>query len=109
MKAKVLGAGSIGSHLSNALRVLGHDVVLCDVDPAALQRTKNEIYPARYGRWDDAIELCLSSDAPRGDFDIIIVGTPPDSHIDLALGALDELPKAILIEKPVCTPTLEKA
>lgn len=108
MKAKVLGAGSIGNHLSNALRMLGHDVVLCDVDPAALQRTKNEVYPARYGRWDDAIRLCLAGDAPRGGFDIIIVGTPPDSHIALALDALEEQPKAILIEKPVCTPALEK-
>jgi len=108
MKAKVLGAGSIGNHLSNALRVLGHEVVLCDVDPAALPRTKNKVYPTRYGRWDDAIKLCLASDAPRGGFDLIIVGTPPDSHIDLALGALEEAPKAILIEKPVCTPALER-
>ena len=107
MKAKVLGAGSIGNHLSNALRLLGHDVVLCDVDPAALQRTRNDIYPMRYGRWDDAIELCLAGDAPRGGFDLIIVGTPPDSHIELARRTLEESPRAILIEKPACTPSLE--
>jgi predicted dehydrogenase len=109
MKAKVLGAGSIGNHLSNALRVLRHDVVLCDVDPAALQRTKADIYPARYGHWDDGIELCLINDAPRGCFDLIIIGTPPDSHMALALSALEESPKAILIEKPICTPALERA
>jgi predicted dehydrogenase len=107
MKAKVIGAGSIGNHLSNALRVLGHDVTLCDVDPAALQRTKTEIYPTRYGRWDDGIDLCLAGKAPRGGFDLIVVGTPPDSHIALALAALEEAPRAILIEKPVCTPSLE--
>ena len=109
MRAKVLGAGSIGNHLTNALRVLGHDVVLCDVDPAALQRTNVEIYPTRYGRWDDGIELSLANEAPRGGFDLIIIGTPPDSHMALALSALEESPKAILIEKPVCTPDLRGA
>ena len=107
MRAKVFGAGSIGNHLSNALRVLGHDVVLCDVDRTALWRTKADIYPARYGRWDNSIELCLVDDATRGGFDFIVIGTPPDSHIELALRALEESPNAILIEKPVCTPTLE--
>jgi predicted dehydrogenase len=109
MKAKVFGAGSIGNHLSNALRVLGHDVILCDVDPEALRRTKTDIYPARYGRWDDSIELCLVDEAPRGGFDLIIIGTPPDSHMEVALCALEEAPKAILIEKPVCTPAIEGA
>jgi predicted dehydrogenase len=108
VKAKVLGAGSIGNHLSNALRSLGHNVTLCDVDPAALERTRNEIYPARYGQWDDGIELCLAKDAPSRGFDLIIIGSPPDSHMQLALQALVEGPRAILIEKPVCTPALEQ-
>jgi predicted dehydrogenase len=108
MRAKVFGAGSIGNHLSNALRVLGHEVLLCDLDPAALQRTKTEIYPARYGRWDEGIQLCLLNDAPVGDFELIVIGTPPDSHIELTLRALEERPKAILIEKPICTPALER-
>ena len=108
MKAKVLGAGSIGNHLTQALRTLGHDVVLCDVDPDALKRTRKEIYPSRYGAWDDRIELCLSSEAPKGGFDLIIIGTPPDSHAELAQAALEEEPRAILIEKPVCTPKLEE-
>ena len=30
-KVKVIGAGSIGNHLSNAARAVGWDVVLCDV------------------------------------------------------------------------------
>lgn len=107
MKAKILGAGSIGNHLSNALRALGHDVVLCDIDPEALVRTRQDIYPARYGIWDEAIELCLAEEAPTGGFDLIVIGTPPDNHIDLALNALSEAPRAILIEKPVCTPSME--
>jgi predicted dehydrogenase len=108
VRAKIFGAGSIGNHISNALRSLDYDVTLCDLDPAALVRTRNEIYPARYGQWDDAISLCLVDEAPRGGFDLIIVGTPPDNHIRLALDSLAEEPKAILIEKPVCTPALEQ-
>jgi predicted dehydrogenase len=40
---------------------------------------------------------------------MILIGTPPDSHMPLALQALEEDPGALLIEKPVCTPNLENA
>lgn len=108
-KVKILGAGSIGNHLSNASRALGWSVDMCDIDEAALERTKNEIYPMRYGAWDDEIRLMKSEDAPKGGYDLIFIGTPPDSHIPLALEALKEKPKAVLIEKPLCTPGLEGA
>jgi predicted dehydrogenase len=109
MKVKMLGAGSIGNHLSHAARRLGWSVDLVDIDPAALNRARDEIYPTRYGRWDDAIGLFTSDAAPKGGYDMIFVGTPPDSHMLLALQALEEGPGAILIEKPVCTPDLESA
>jgi predicted dehydrogenase len=109
MKIKVHGAGSIGNHLSHAARKLGWLVDLVDIDPAALDRARAEIYPARYGSFDEAIGLYPSDHAPKGGYDLILVGTPPDSHIPLALAALDESPRAILIEKPVCTPNLDGA
>lgn len=109
MKVKIHGAGSIGNHLSNASRSLGWHVDLCDIDPAALARTRDEIYPARYGKWDEAIRLLQSKDAPRGGYDLIFVGTPPDSHVLLALEAVKEKPRAILVEKPFCTPDLKGA
>src|SRR3546814_4933026 len=59
------------------------------------------IYPGRYGAWDEAITLIPVADATLGGFDLVIVGTPPDSHIDVASAALEERPRAILIEKPV--------
>lgn len=108
-RVKIHGAGSIGNHLSNASRALGWEVDLCDVDPAALTRTREQIYPGRYGRWDEAIHLHESRDAPRGGHDLIMIGTPPDSHVPLALAAIDERPKAILVEKPFCTPDLADA
>jgi predicted dehydrogenase len=106
---KIIGAGSIGNHLAHASRALGWQVTLCDVDQAALDRTKTQIYPTRYGTWDEAISLMLVDKAPRGTFDLIMVGTPPDSHLPIAMEAIKENPKALLIEKPLCLPSLEGA
>ncbi len=108
-KVKVLGAGSIGNHLSHASRQMGWDVTLCDIDEAALERARRDIYPGRYGAWDAEIELVLASEAPRGGFDLVVIGTPPDAHVPLALEAVAERPRAILVEKPVCGPDLEDA
>ena len=104
---KIIGAGSIGNHLANAARRLGWSVDLCDIDPAALERTREDIYPGRYGRWDEAIRLFVTEEEPVGGYDLICVGTPPDSHISLALKALAEKPTAVLVEKPLCAPDLE--
>lgn len=108
-KVKIIGAGSIGNHLAQACRRMEWGVTMCDADPAALQRTKESIYPTRYGSWDEGIQLCTADKAPRGGFDMIFIGTPPDSHMSLALQALEEKPKLIQIEKPVCPPSLENA
>jgi predicted dehydrogenase len=104
---KILGGGSIGNHMAHAARRLGWGVTLCDIDPAALARTQHEIYPSRYGSWDSSIRLCATADAPSGGADLIVIGTPPDTHIALARQAVAERPKAVLIEKPVCAPDLE--
>ena len=109
MRVKIFGAGSIGNHLSNASRAMGWSVDLCDVDPAALERTRTQIYPGRYGKWDDTIRLFANDEAPKGGYDLIFIGTPPDSHIPLALDAIKEQPRAILLEKPFCTPDLTGA
>ncbi len=106
---KVIGAGSIGNHLANASRRMGWEVAICDTDPAALNRTQHEIYPARYGAWDDAITLWSAEAVPQGGFDLICVGTPPDTHMELALAAIAEKPTALLIEKPLCGPGLDRA
>ena len=107
-RVKIIGAGSIGNHLSNACRVLGWKVDLCDSDSKALERTKKLIYPSRYGKWDKEISLFNMKNVPRGCYDVIFIGTPPDTHVDLALRSIEEKPKAICIEKPVCGPDLKK-
>jgi predicted dehydrogenase len=108
-KVKIYGAGSIGNHLANASRRLGWEVTVCDISDDALARMKTKIYPERYGAWDEAIQLFPNAKAPKGGFDLIIIGTPPEYHLPLAVEALGESPKALLIEKPICPPDLSKA
>src|SRR3989338_2800416 len=103
---KVIGAGSIGNHLAQASRRMGWDVVVTDNDPKALERMKNDIYPKRYGAWDDSIKLFTPGKEPKGGFDIIMIGTPPDVRMKLALEALEEKPKLLHLEKPLSTPDL---
>jgi predicted dehydrogenase len=109
MKVKVFGAGSIGNHLANASRRLSWSVDICDIDPKALERARTQIYPSRYGQWDESIRTFESKVAPRGGYDLICVGTPPDSHLALARAAIAEAPKAVLVEKPLCGPDLAGA
>jgi len=109
-KVKILGAGSIGNHLAHGCSSKGWNVTICDLDPAALERTKNDIYPSRYGIWDENIRLAAPEVVETEDFDLVIVGTPPDTHMAIATKILETRPpKILLIEKPVCTPGLENA
>jgi predicted dehydrogenase len=105
---KIIGAGSIGNHLAHAARSRGWSVTLCDIDLAALARTRESIYPQRYGRWDEAIRLTTVAEAMGEAADVAFIGTPPDSHIALANAVLDgPLPRALVIEKPLCGPGLD--
>ena len=106
MKVKIIGAGSIGNHMAHASRSLDWQVDMCDIDPLALERAKYQIYPTRYGEWDQSIQLFNMDDAPTSCYDLIIIGTPPDTHVKLALEMIEEKPKGILVEKPFCTPEL---
>jgi predicted dehydrogenase len=107
-KVKIYGAGSIGNHLAYASKSIGWDVLICDIDADALERTKTQIYPSRYGKWDKSIHISLIKDLPKEEFDVVIIGTPPDTHIDVALDVLRvSPPRVLLIEKPLCKPSLE--
>src|SRR4051794_23151905 len=107
MHVKIIGAGSIGNHMANASRELGWDVTVVDISREALARMRDDIYPKRYGAWDPAIRLEDSGDETQGQVDLVIIGTPPDHHLSLAMKALAGRPKGILIEKPVCPPSLD--
>lgn len=105
-KVLIYGAGSIGNHLSQAARRMGFSVTVCDTNPDALDRMKTSIYPSRYGTWDSVISLIENdSEVKAGEYDIIVIGTPPDIHKDLALRAIKFNPKILHIEKPLFRPT----
>ncbi len=106
MNVKIYGAGSIGCHLAYSCRRAGVEVCVVDIDQAALDRMRNDVYPARYGHWDDEIRLSVTdlSDIP---WDLVILGTPPETHFEIASRVIStEDVKAILIEKPLCPPDL---
>ncbi|MEK7559700.1 MAG: Gfo/Idh/MocA family oxidoreductase, partial [Patescibacteria group bacterium] len=112
MKVKIIGAGSIGNHHAQSARAMGWDVVVVDTSMEALERMKYEIYPERYGAWDEEIKLWHpdfpnAKEAPKGNFDIIMIDTPPDVRMKLALEALQEKPKLLHLEKPICAPIPE--
>ena len=106
LKVLVIGAGSIGNHLANASRNKGWNVSIYDIDQEALIRTKEDIYPSRYEHWDESINLI--NEFPKNEyFDIVLIGTPPDTHIGIANEILTAIStKIILIEKPLCPPDL---
>lgn len=104
LTAKVIGAGSIGSHLTHALRSLNVDVTMVDVDKNALERTETLIYPERYGSFDKSIKLAHPSEVGDKIFDLCVIGTPPDTHIVLATDELAVGHRALMIEKPLASP-----
>lgn len=109
-RVKIIGAGSIGNHLAHAARSQGWDVDIYDRDPEALNRTQNMIYPSRYGVWDDAISLYSTEQPPSGSpYDAVFIGTPPDTHMDLAIAEIGSGANLVHVEKPVCTPDLRRA
>ena len=104
MKVKIYGAGSIGNHLAQASRRIGWEVTVVDPNKSALERMKNEIYPTRYGAWDETIELFELGKEPKGSFDVIFLGTPPDVRMEMAYQVLTEKARVLQLEKPICTP-----
>jgi predicted dehydrogenase len=82
------------------------DVTICDIDRSALERARDVIYPNRYGSWDDAITLATPDEVSGEAFDIVIVGTPPATHLRVAAAELETTrPGVILIEKPLAHPS----
>ena len=104
-RVKVIGAGSIGNHLAHGCRTLGMDVTIVDLSSDALHRTRDVIYPTRYGAWDEKIRLATPTEVEGENFDVVIVGTPPATHLAIATSEMKaNPPKLMLIEKPLSHP-----
>ena len=106
-KVRIVGAGSIGNHLAHCFINSDFEVEITDKDDNALNRMKNQIYPSRYNQWDDRIKIIKSSDNSNYTSDVLVIGTPPNTHLEVALKQLElSTPKIILIEKPISHPDL---
>ncbi len=100
----IFGAGSIGNHMAYACRKLKLTVYITDIDPNALFRMKNSIYPTRYGLWDKNIKIINFKKIYKLNifFDLIIIGTPPETHYEVYKYCKSNLKyKRVLIEKPI--------
>lgn len=102
----IFGSGSIGNHFANACRKMKFAVNVTDVSSDALLRMKNKIYPSRYLKWDNKIKLINYSNVfqLKKKFDLIIIGTPPATHLRL----IEKISKylnfeKLLVEKPFTT------
>ena len=103
-KILIFGAGSIGNHMAFAGTNLGYEIYITDINFSALKRMKDYIYPKRYKKWNDNIKLISYEKVFKLNnfFDLVIIGTPPDSHVELANKTSKHLHcKNILIEKPI--------
>jgi hypothetical protein len=103
-KILIFGSGSIGNHMAHACVSLGWNVFITDINNHALERMKNEIYPKRYKKWNNKITQINYTEVfkLKFKFDLIILGTPPITHVKL----FNECKKNlfflnILIEKPI--------
>ena len=105
-KIFIFGAGSIGNHLTNASLKAGFEVFITDKSDKALARMKSELFKRRYGYWSNNINLIKIRDLKKildVKFEIVIIGTPPRTHLELFNFCKKNLKyKKILIEKPLC-------
>ena len=107
VKIKIYGAGSIGNHYAYSYSKAGCEVTIFDIDKNALKRTKNLIYPQRYGKWNKKIKLIDKDD--NKFYDIILIGTPPSSHLKISNNIIKRNScKLLHIEKPLSTPSLKE-
>jgi predicted dehydrogenase len=101
VRVGILGYGAIG-HEHNAAITSVEGLVLggvCDKSPeriAAARTLAPEVTP-----YDDGDALLASS-----DIDLVIVSTPPNTHAEWALRAIDA-GKHVVVEKPFCLTTAE--
>jgi len=101
----IFGAGSVGTHHANAARTLNCNVLICDINFSKFKYMKNNLYPKRYGNWDNKIKFISYQDVLETNniYDLIIIGVPPKNHLILLKKCFVYLKfKKILVEKPLC-------
>ena len=104
-KIFIIGAGSIGNHLTNAAIKDKYEVYITDKSSEALYRMKKELFKKRYGYWSNKIRIIKFNDLDKIyniKFELVIIGTPPSSHLSLFNFCKKNFKyKKIMIEKPL--------
>jgi predicted dehydrogenase len=100
MNVGIVGAGRQGWRRARALESFLDDrlVAVADRDAAAAQRLAEAYAAATYNDWRALID--------RAGVDTVLVCTPPDSHAEIAIAAL-ERGRHVLVEKPLARSVAE--
>lgn len=106
MKKKVLifGAGSIGAHHTYSAISNNCEVFLTDIKKKQLNYFKKNLYISRYKSWNKNIKIIDFKKVLKlsQNFDLIVIGTSPFSHLKLLKDIKRHLKwKRILVEKPL--------
>lgn len=97
MKALVVGCGSIGGRRAQILADMGCELVLCDVEVPALDRLVFKLVA-------DGVVVATNAwqALDKHDPDIVLVCTPPGTHLQLAtLAATRTHVRGLFVEKPL--------
>ncbi|MDX6209490.1 MAG: scyllo-inositol 2-dehydrogenase [Frankiales bacterium] len=101
VRVGLLGFGAIGHQHATAVQATEGLALtaVCDADPRRIDAAR-ELLPGLQG-FTGAEELLTCPDV-----DLVVVSTPPDSHVEWSLGAL-EAGKSVVVEKPFCLTVAE--
>lgn len=99
----IVGAGSIGAHLARSSSKRGWGVEVVDISPEAVSRFSQDLYPTRYGVIPSHIQVGEPALAEGKTYDLVFIGTPPDSHAQVLEQYVSQAGRAISIQKPITT------
>ena len=101
--ALVVGAGSIGAHLSRSLSKAGWSVYVIDVSSEAENRFISSLFPSRYGEVPSNLKVLGDEKQLPALFDGVFVGTPPDTHLSVVEKWLPRSRHFVSVQKPLTT------
>lgn len=78
MRVVVTGAGNVGRHMANDLRLRGHDVTVIDQDPDIVERARKEAESGVDVILGDACEPWVLDKADLATCDVIVAATGDD-------------------------------
>lgn len=106
MRIGIVGAGSVGIHYARAWSKAGAEVTLFDNSRSALERLEE----TWFRRYSTSLPSTISTLADKNQFlenqfNLVIIGTPPDSHLEVFLSVHSRMPDIFVeVQKPFLPP-----